>query len=58
MSRNTTRKGCSCQQIIELFFCRAKTARDEAGEILARFCFASEEDVLAQARKKRVKARP
>jgi hypothetical protein len=34
-----------------LFFCRAKTARDEAGEILVRFCFASEEDVLAQARK-------
>jgi len=51
MSRNSTRKGCSCQQIIVLFFCRAKTARDEAGEILVRFCFASEEDVLAQARK-------
>ena len=40
-----------------LFFCRAKTARDEAGEILARFCFASEEDILAQERKKTSESR-
>jgi len=36
MSRNSTQKGGHCQQIIVLFFCRAKMARDKAGEILAR----------------------